>query len=43
MVKLGTLADVDALFTDEPPPKEIVDVLAETKTRLVIADATETT
>ena len=43
MVKLGTLADIDALFTDEPPPKEIVDVLAETKTRLVIADATETT
>lgn len=41
MVKLGTLADVDALFTDEPPPKEILDVLAETKTRLVIADAVE--
>lgn len=40
MVKLGTLADVDALFTDKMPPKEILDVLAETKTRLVIADDT---
>ena len=38
MVKLGTLADVDALFTDALPPKEILDVLAETKTRLVVAD-----
>ncbi|SDI55179.1 DeoR/GlpR family DNA-binding transcription regulator [Propionivibrio dicarboxylicus] len=37
MVKLGTLADVDVLFTDAPPPADIQAVLAETQTRLVIA------
>ena len=37
MVKLGSLADVDAFFTDAQPPQEILDVLAATKTRLVVA------
>ncbi len=36
MVKLGNLAEIDTLFTDSPPPKEILDVLVETKTRLVV-------
>ena len=40
MVKLGTLAEIDAFFTDAAPPKSILDVIAETKTRLVIADET---
>lgn len=43
MVKLGTLADVDALFTDQTPPKTILDVIAVTKTRLVIAGDPEAT
>lgn len=38
MVKLGTLSDIDILFTDSMPPKEILDVLAETQTRLVVAE-----
>jgi DeoR family transcriptional regulator, glycerol-3-phosphate regulon repressor len=37
MVKLGNLADIDVLFTDATPPQDILDVLAQAKTRLVIA------
>ena len=38
MVKLGSFADIDALITDQLPPEPIRDVLAETKTRLILAD-----
>lgn len=38
MVKLATLADVDVLFTDATPPQEILDVLSETQTRLVVTE-----
>lgn len=42
MVKLGHIGEVDALFTDRPPSAEMMQVLAETKTRLFVADAEET-
>ena len=38
MVKLGSLADIDALFTDAEPPASIVELLAASQTRLFIAD-----
>ena len=38
MVKLGNLADIDALFTDAEPPASIVELLAASQTRLFIAD-----
>ena len=38
MVKLGTLADIDALFTDAEPPESITELLAASQTRLFIAD-----
>ncbi len=38
MVKLGSLADIDVLVTDQPPPESIREVLAETNTRLIVAD-----
>ena len=41
MVKLGSLADVDAIFTDSEPPKDIRDVLAETKTQLFVAGSAD--
>ena len=37
MVKLGTLSDVDAFFTDTEPPREILEVLAQTKTKLFVS------
>lgn len=37
MVKLGSLADVDTLFTDIAPPKGILDLLEQSNTQLVLA------
>lgn len=38
MVKLGTLADIDAFFTDTRPPESIVALLAASQTCLFIAE-----
>ncbi len=38
MVKLGSFADVDTLFTDIAPSREILDLLEQTKTQLVLAN-----
>ncbi len=43
MVKLGHLGEIDALFTDRQPSAEMRQVLAETKTRLFVADGPEVT
>lgn len=37
MVRLGHLSEIDALFTNRPPPDEIQTVLAEAKIRLYVA------
>lgn len=36
-VRIGSLADMDAFFTDENPPKEIVDLCAENNVEIHIA------
>ena len=36
MVRLGHISEIDALFTDEPPPEEIAAALAEAKVRLYV-------
>jgi DeoR family transcriptional regulator, glycerol-3-phosphate regulon repressor len=41
MVRLGSLAEIDAFFTDEPPPRAIADLLAENDVQLFIADASQ--
>ena len=38
MVRLGHISEIDALFTDEPPPDEIEAALAQAKVRLYVAD-----
>jgi DeoR family glycerol-3-phosphate regulon repressor len=38
MVRLGHLSEIDALFTDQPPPDEIRALLADAKIRLYVAD-----
>src|SRR5262249_23078838 len=38
MVRLGGLGELDAFFTDAPPPPAIVALLAENDVQLVIAD-----
>jgi DeoR family glycerol-3-phosphate regulon repressor len=43
MVRLGGLADLDAFFTDRPPPADIVRLLAEADVRLHVADVGEST
>ena len=37
LVRLGSLADVDALFTDRPPPPAIKKLMADHEIRLVLA------
>jgi len=39
MVRLGNINQVDALFTDHPPPPHIMDILDETNVLLYTADA----
>jgi len=39
MVRLGNLSQVDALFTDHPPPPHIIDILSENNVVLHTADA----
>ena len=39
MVRVGSVAQVDALITDRSPPPALTEVLAEKGTRLYIADA----
>lgn len=41
MVRLGSISSIDALFTNLPPPDEVLKVLEEAKIRLYIADGTE--
>ena len=38
MVRLGSLAELDAFFTDEPPPPAIAALLSENDVQLFIAD-----
>ena len=37
MARLGDMGDIDAFFTDQPPPPELVAVLEAAGTRLVVA------
>jgi len=37
MVKLGTLADVDLIITDQPPPKEIASFAKEHEVTIQVA------
>ncbi len=39
MVRLGSLGDLDAFFTDQPPPPGIAQLLAEGDVRLHVAEA----
>jgi DeoR family glycerol-3-phosphate regulon repressor len=39
MVRLGNLADLDAFFTDAPPPPAIRELIAASDVRLHVADA----
>lgn len=41
MVRLGHISQVNALFTDQPPPAQIVELLKETNVALNIAVPTE--
>ena len=41
MVRLGGLADLDAFFTDRPPPEPIRELLAANDVRLHVAEAPE--
>jgi DeoR family glycerol-3-phosphate regulon repressor len=40
MVRLCSIAQIDALFTDQPPPPHIVTILSESNVTLYIADPT---
>jgi DeoR family glycerol-3-phosphate regulon repressor len=37
MVRLGNIAEIDALFTDQPPPPALVEVLANADVQLFVA------
>lgn len=37
MVRLGNIAEIDALFTDQPPPSALVEVLANADVQLFVA------
>lgn len=39
MVKLGSLADIDVLITDQAPPAGITEIMAQAQTGLVLANA----
>ena len=39
MVRLGSISQVDALFTDQPPPPHIIEILNETNVVLHTSDA----
>ncbi|MFC1884819.1 DeoR family transcriptional regulator, partial [Thermodesulfobacteriota bacterium] len=38
MVRLGNIAEVDALFTDTQPPATLSEILAQTNVKLYVAD-----
>lgn len=38
MVRLGSITQADAVFTDQPPPKGIEDILTQSDVRLFICD-----
>lgn len=38
MVRLGNLAQIDALFTDQQPPQSVLEAIAEEKTELFIPE-----
>ena len=38
MVRLGNISEIDSLFTDQPPPPSLVEVVNSVDTRLVVAD-----
>jgi DeoR family glycerol-3-phosphate regulon repressor len=37
MVRLGNIAEINALFTDQPPPSALVEVLANADVQLFVA------
>lgn len=37
MVRLGNIAEIDALFTDQAPPQALVDVMDQTEVQLFVA------
>jgi DeoR family glycerol-3-phosphate regulon repressor len=41
MVRLCQLSEIDALFTDRPPPEEIQSIMQKGKVRLFVSDRTE--
>ena len=41
MVRLGSITEIDALFTNQSPPEDVVRVLEEAQIRLYIADESE--
>ncbi len=38
MVRLGNIAEIDALFTDQAPPSALVEVLTRTEVKLFVAE-----
>lgn len=38
MVRLGNIAEIDTLFTDQNPPSALVEVLTKTEVKLFVAD-----
>ncbi|KMN83355.1 DeoR family transcriptional regulator [Chromobacterium alkanivorans] len=38
LVELGHLSQIDALFTDQPPPPAVVELMREAETQLYVAD-----
>ena len=41
MVRLGSLAEIDAFFTDEPPPPPIAALLSDNDVQLFVADGSQ--
>jgi DeoR/GlpR family transcriptional regulator of sugar metabolism len=41
MVRLCQLSEIDALFTDRPPPEEIQSIMLKGKVRLFVTDSAE--
>jgi DeoR family glycerol-3-phosphate regulon repressor len=38
MVRLGNIAEIDTLFTDQAPPAALVEVLTKAEVKLSVAD-----
>jgi DeoR family glycerol-3-phosphate regulon repressor len=38
MVRLGNIAEIDTLFTDQPPPSALVEVMTRAEVKLIVAD-----